>query len=187
MAVGDTFGVFPNLRFSYSQVCYNGIVPENLVVRNDMKYQVIDPDGLLKSSPEELVKAVDGMVKDAIIKFTGDEEDWNTYKSDKTAWADGYSRPDGEFINVEVTNASGDLDFGYVDFQGDLSKFIPLGNPRIFSVGSPASDVAKVELSKIDKSDMDAMSDLESLYAGFREGTAPDKDEWFSGYKLVIR
>ena len=52
---------------------------------------------------------------------------------------------------------------------------------------NPASDVAKVELSKIDKSDMDAMSDLESLYAGFREGSAPDKDEWFSGYKLVIR
>ena len=98
-----------------------------------------------------------------------------------------YSRPDGEFINVEVTNANGDLDLGYVDFQGNLSKFIPLGNPRIFSVGSPASDVAKVELSKIDKSDMDAMSDLESLYAGFREGSAPDKDEWFSGYKLVIR
>ena len=169
MAVGDTFGVFLNPRFSYPQVCYNGIVPENLLVRNDMKYQVIDPDGLLKSSPEELVKTVDGMVKDAI------------------AWADGYSRPDGEFINVEVTNASGDLDFGYVDFQGNLSKFIPLGNPRIFSVGSPASDVAKVELSKIDKSDMDAMSDLESMYAGFREGTAPDKDEWFSGYKLVIR
>ncbi len=111
----------------------------------------------------------------------------DTYKSDKTAWADGYSRPDGEFINVEVTNANGDLDLGYVDFQGNLSKFIPLGNPRIFSVGSPASDVAKVELSKIDKSDMDAMSDLESMYAGFREGTAPDKDEWFSGYKLVIR
>lgn len=187
MAVGDTFGVFLNPRFSYPQVCYNGLVPENLVVRNDMKYQVIDPDGLLKSSPEDLVKAVDGMVKDAIIKFTGDAEDWNTYKSDKTAWADGYSRPDGEFINVEVTNASGDLDFGYVDFQGDLSKFIHLGNPRIFSVGSPASDVAKVELSKIDKSDMDAMSDLESLYDGFREGTDPDKDEWFSGYKLVIR
>lgn len=56
-----------------------------------MEYQVIDPDGLLKSSPEELVKTVDGMVKDAIIKFTGDEEDWNTYKSDKTAGADGYS------------------------------------------------------------------------------------------------
>lgn len=151
-----------------------------------MEYNVIDTENLLQSSPEELVNKMDDMLFDAIYRFCGDEEDLNDFKNTKTATASGYSRPEGNFINVEVTDADGDVDFGYIRMEDDLNEFISKGNPRIFSVASPAArtETVTVEIQPLDDGDM---ADLEEMYEGFSDEDKPDKEAWMSGYKLNIR
>lgn len=151
-----------------------------------MEYNVIDTENLLQSSPEELVNKMDDMLFDAIYRFGGDEEDLNDFKNTKTAMASGYSRPEGNFINVEVTNADGDVDFGYIRMEDDLNEFISKGNPRIFSVASPAArtETVTVEIQPLDDGDM---VDLEEMYEAFSDEAKPDKEVWMSGYKLSIR
>lgn len=151
-----------------------------------MEYNVIDTENLLQSSPEELVNKMDDMLFDAIYRFGGDEEDLNDFKNTKTAMASGYSRPEGNFINVEVTDADGDVDFGYIRMEDDLNGFISKGNPRIFSVSSPAArtETVTVEIQPLDDGDM---ADLEEMYEGFSDENKPDKEAWMSGYKLSIR
>lgn len=151
-----------------------------------MEYNVIDTENLLQSSPEELVNKMDDMLFDAIYRFCGDEEDLNDFKNTKTAVASGYSRPEGSFINVEVTDADGDVDFGYIRMEDDLNGFISKGNPRIFSVTSPAArtETVTVEILPLDDGDM---ADLEEMYEGFSDEDKPDKEAWMSGYKLNIR
>lgn len=151
-----------------------------------MEYNVIDTENLLQTSPEELVNKVDDMLFDAIYRFCGDEEDLNDFKNTRTAIASGYSRPEGNFINVEVTDADGDVDFGYIRMEDDLNGFISKGNPRIFSVSSPAArtETVTVEIQPLDDGDM---SDLEEMYEGFSDENKPDKEAWMSGYKLNIR
>lgn len=151
-----------------------------------MEYNVIDTENLLQSSPEELVNKMDDMLFDAIYRFCGDEEDLNDFKNTRTAVASGYSRPEGCFINVEVTDADGDVDFGYIRMEDDLNGFIPKGNPRIFSVSSPAArtETVTVEIQPLDDGDM---ADLEEMYEGFSDEDKPDKEAWMSGYKLSIR
>ena len=151
-----------------------------------MEYNVIDTENLLQSSPEELVNKMDDMLFDAIYRFGGDEEDLNDFKNTRTAVASGYSRPEGNFINVEVTDADGDVDFGYIRMEDDLNGFISKGNPRIFSVSSPAArtETVTVEIQPLDDGDM---ADLEEMYEGFSDEDKPDKEAWMSGYKLNIR
>lgn len=151
-----------------------------------MEYNVIDTENLLQTSPEELVNKVDDMLFDAIYRFCGDEEDLNDFKNTRTAVASGYSRPEGSFINVEVTDTDGDVDFGYIRMEDDLNEFISKGNPRIFSVASPAArtESVTVEIQPLDDSDV---ADLEEMYEGFSDENKPDKDAWMSGYKLNIR
>lgn len=151
-----------------------------------MEYNVIDTENLLQTSPEELVNKVDDMLFDAIYRFCGDEEDLNDFKNTRTAVASGYSRPEGSFINVEVTDADGDVDFGYIRMEDDLNEFISKGNPRIFSVASPAArtETVTVEIQPLDDGDV---ADLEEMYEGFSDENKPDKDAWMSGYKLNIR
>lgn len=151
-----------------------------------MEYNVIDTENLLQTSPEELVNKMDDMLFDAIYRFCGDEEDLNDFKNTRTAVASGYSRPEGSFINVEVTDADGDVDFGYIRMEDDLNGFISKGNPRIFSVSSPAArtETVTVEIQPLDDGDM---ADLEEMYEGFSDENKPDKDAWMSGYKLNIR
>lgn len=151
-----------------------------------MEYNVIDTENLLQTSPEELVNKMDDMLFDAIYRFCGDEEDLNDFKNTRTAVASGYSRPEGSFINVEVTDADGDVDFGYIRMEDDLNGFISKGNPRIFSVASPAArtETVTVEIQPLDDGDM---ADLEEMYEGFSDENKPDKDAWMSGYKLNIR
>lgn len=151
-----------------------------------MEYNVIDTENLLQSSPEELVNKMDDMLFDAIYRFGGDEEDLNDFKNTRTAVASGYSRPEGSFINVEVTDADGDVDFGYIRMGDDLNGFISKGNPRIFSVSSPAArtETVTVEIQPLDDGDM---ADLEEMYEGFSDEDKPDKEAWMSGYKLSIR
>lgn len=151
-----------------------------------MEYNVIDTENLLQTSPEELVNKMDDMLFDAIYRFCGDEEDLNDFKNTRTAVASGYSRPEGSFINVEVTDADGDVDFGYIRMDDDLNGFISKGNPRIFSVASPAArkETVTVEIQPLDDGDM---ADLEEMYEGFSDENKPDKDAWMSGYKLNIR
>lgn len=151
-----------------------------------MEYNVIDTENLLQSSPEELVNKMDDMLFDAIYRFGGDEEDLNDFKNTRTAVASGYSRPEGSFINVEVTDADGDVDFGYIRMEDDLNGFISKGNPRIFSVSSPAArtETVTVEIQPLDDGDM---ADLEEMYEGFSDEDKPDKEAWMSGYKLSIR
>lgn len=152
-----------------------------------MEYNVIDTENLLQSSPEELVNKVDDMLFDAIYRFCGDEEDLNDFKNTRTAIASGYSRPEGNFINVEVTDTDGgDVDFGYIRMEGDLNGFISKGNPRIFSVSSPdaRTETVTVEILPLDDGDM---ADLEEMYEGFSDENKPDKESWMSGYKLNIR
>lgn len=151
-----------------------------------MEYNVIDTENLLQSSPEDLVNKMDDMLFDAIYRFCGDEEDLNDFKNTRTAMASGYSRPEGSFINVEVTDADGDVDFGYIRMEDDLNGFISKGNPRIFSVSSPAAraESVTVEIQPLDDGDM---ADLEEMYEGFSDENKPDKDAWMSGYKLNIR
>ena len=151
-----------------------------------MEYNVIDTENLLQSSPEELVNKMDDMLFDAIYRFCGDEEDLNDFKNTRTAVASGYSRPEGSFINVEVTDADGDVDFGYIRMEDDLNGFISKGNPRIFSVSSPAArtETVTVEILPLDDGDM---ADLEEMYEGFSDEDKPDKEAWMSGYKLNIR
>lgn len=151
-----------------------------------MEYNVIDTENLLQSSPEELVNKMDDMLFDAIYRFCGDEEDLNDFKNTKTAMASGYSRPEGNFINVEVTDADGDVDFGYIRMEDDLNGFISKGNPRIFLVSSPAArtETVTVEIQPLDDGDM---ADLEEMYEGFSDEDKPDKEAWMSGYKLNIR
>ncbi len=151
-----------------------------------MEYNVIDTENLLQTSPEELVNKVDDMLFDAIYRFCGDEEDLNDFKNTRTAVASGYSRPEGSFINVEVTDADGDVDFGYIRMEDDLNEFISKGNPRIFSVSSPAArtESVTVEIQPLDDGDV---ADLEEMYEGFSDENKPDKDAWMSGYKLNIR
>lgn len=151
-----------------------------------MEYNVIDTENLLQTSPEELVNKMDDMLFDAIYRFCGDEEDLNDFKNTRTAVASGYSRPEGNFINVEVTDADGDVDFGYIRMEDDLNGFISKGNPRIFSVASPAarSETVTVEILPLDDGDM---ADLEEMYEGFSDESKPDKEAWMSGYKLNIR
>lgn len=151
-----------------------------------MEYNVIDAENLLQTSPEELVNKMDGMLFDAIYRFCGDEEDLNDFKNTRTAVASGYSRPEGNFINVEVTDADGDVDFGYIRMEDDLNEFISKGNPRIFSVSSPAArmETVTVEIQPLDDGDM---ADLEEMYEGFSDENKPDKEAWMSGYKLNIR
>lgn len=151
-----------------------------------MEYNVIDTENLLQTSPEELVNKVDDMLFDAIYRFCGDEEDLNDFKNTRTAVASGYSRPEGSFINVEVTDADGDVDFGYIRMEDDLNGFISKGNPRIFSVASPAArtETVTVEIQPLDDGDM---ADLEEMYEGFSDENKPDKEVWMSGYKLNIR
>lgn len=98
----------------------------------------------------------------------------------------GYSRPEGSFINVEVTDADGDVDFGYIRMGDDLNGFISKGNPRIFSVVSPAArtETVTVEIQPLDGG---GVADLEEMYEGFSDENKPDKDAWMSGYKLNIR
>ena len=151
-----------------------------------MEYNVIDTENLLQTSPEELVNKMDDMLFDAIYRFCGDEEDLNDFKNTRTAVASGYSRPEGNFINVEVTDADGDVDFGYIRMEDDLNGFISKGNPRIFSVASPAArtETVTVEIQPLDDGDM---ADLEEMYEGFSNENKPDKEAWMSGYKLNIR
>lgn len=151
-----------------------------------MEYNVIDMENLLQSSPEELVNKMDDMLFDAIYRFCGDEEDLNDFKNTRTAVASGYSRPEGSFINVEVTDADGDVDFGYIRMEDDLNGFISKGNPRIFSVSLPAArtETVTVEIQPLDDGDM---ADLEEMYEGFSDEDKPDKEAWMSGYKLSIR
>lgn len=151
-----------------------------------MEYNVIDTENLLQSSPEELVNKMDDMLFDAIYRFCGDEEDLNDFKNTRTAVASGYSRPEGSFINVEVTDADGDVDFGYIRMEDDLNGFISKGNPRIFSVSLPAArtETVTVEIQPLDDGDM---ADLEEMYEGFSDEDKPDKEAWMSGYKLSIR
>ena len=151
-----------------------------------MEYNVIDTENLLQSSPEELVNKMDDMLFDAIYRFCGDEEDLNDFKNTRTAVASGYSRPEGNFINVEVTDTDGDVDFGYIRMEDDLNEFISKGNPRIFSVSSPAArtETVTVEILPLDDGDM---ADLEEMYEGFSDEDKPDKEAWMSGYKLSIR
>lgn len=151
-----------------------------------MEYNVIDTENLLQSSPEELVNKMDDMLFDAIYRFCGDEEDLNDFKNTRTAVASGYSRPEGNFINVEVTDTDGDVDFGYIRMEDDLNEFISKGNPRIFSVSSPAArtETVTVEILPLDDGDM---ADLEEMYEGFSDEDKPDKEAWMSGYKLNIR
>ena len=151
-----------------------------------MEYNVIDTENLLQSSPEDLVNKMDDMLFDAIYRFCGDEEDLNDFKNTRTAVASGYSRPEGCFINVEVTDADGDVDFGYIRMEDDLNGFISKGNPRIFSVSSPAArtEMVTVEIQPLDDGDM---ADLEEMYEGFSDEDKPDKEAWMSGYKLSIR
>lgn len=151
-----------------------------------MEYNVIDAENLLQSSPGELVNKVDDMLFDAIYRFCGDEEDLNDFKNTRTAVASGYSRPEGSFINVEVTDADGDVDFGYIRMEEGLNEFISKGNPRIFSVASPAArtESVTVEILPLDEGDM---ADLEDMYEGFSDESKPDKEAWMSGYKLNIR
>ena len=151
-----------------------------------MEYNVIDTENLLQTSPEELVNKVDDMLFDAIYRFCGDEEDLNDFKNTRTAMASGYSRPEGSFINVEVTDTDGDVDFGYIRMEDDLNGFISKGNPRIFSVASPAArtETVTVEIQPLDDGDV---ADLEEMYEGFSDENKPDKDAWMSGYKLNIR
>lgn len=151
-----------------------------------MEYNVIDTENLLQTSPEELVNKMDDMLFDAIYRFCGDEEDLNDFKNTRTAVASGYSRPEGSFINVEVTDADGDVDFGYIRMEDDLNGFISKGNPRIFSVSSPAArtETVTVEIQPLDDGDM---ADLEEMYEGFSDENKPDKEAWMSGYKLSIR
>ena len=151
-----------------------------------MEYNVIDTENLLQTSPEELVNKVDDMLFDAIYRFCGDEEDLNDFKNTRTAMASGYSRPEGSFINVEVTDTDGDVDFGYIRMEDDLNGFISKGNPRIFSVASPAArtETVTVEIQPLDDGDM---ADLEEMYEGFSDEDKPDKEAWMSGYKLNIR
>lgn len=151
-----------------------------------MEYNVIDTENLLQTSPEELVNKMDDMLFDAIYRFCGDEEDLNDFKNTRTAVASGYSRPEGSFINVEVTDADGDVDFGYIRMEDDLNGFISKGNPRIFSVASPAArtETVTVEIQPLDDGDM---ADLEEMYEGFSDENKPDKEAWMSGYKLSIR
>lgn len=151
-----------------------------------MEYNVIDTENLLQSSPEDLVNKMDDMLFDAIYRFGGDEEDLNDFKNTKTAMASGYSRPEGNFINVEVTDADGDVDFGYIRMEDDLNEFISKGNPRIFSVSSPAArtETVTVEIQPLDDGDM---ADLKEMYEGFSDEDKPDKEAWMSGYKLSIR
>lgn len=151
-----------------------------------MEYNVIDTENLLQTSPEELVNKMDDMLFDAIYRFCGDEEDLNDFKNTRTAVASGYSRPEGNFINVEVTDADGDVDFGYIRMEDDLNGFISNGNPRIFSVASPAArtETVTVEIQPLDDGDM---ADLEEMYEGFSNENKPDKEAWMSGYKLNIR
>lgn len=151
-----------------------------------MEYNVIDTENLLQSSPEELVNKMDDMLFDAIYRFCGDEEGLNDFKNTRTAVASGYSRPEGSFINVEVTDADGDVDFGYIRMEDDLNGFISKGNPRIFSVSSPAArtETVTVEIQPLDDGDM---ADLEEMYEGFSDEDKPDKEAWMSGYKLSIR
>lgn len=151
-----------------------------------MEYNVIDTENLLQTSPEELVNKMDDMLFDAIYRFCGDEEDLNDFKNTRTAVASGYSRPEGSFINVEVTDADGDVDFGYIRMEDDLNGFISKGNPRIFSVSSPAArtETVTVEIQPLDDGDM---ADLEEMYEGFSDENKPDKEAWMSGYKLNIR
>lgn len=151
-----------------------------------MEYNVIDTENLLQSSPEDLVNKMDDMLFDAIYRFGGDEEDLNDFKNTRTAVASGYSRPEGNFINVEVTDADGDVDFGYIRMEDDLNGFISKGNPRIFSVSSPAArtETVTVEIQPLDDGDM---ADLEEMYEGFSDEDKPDKEAWMSGYKLSIR
>ena len=150
-----------------------------------MEYSVIDTENLLQSSPEDLVNKMDDMLFDAIYRFCGDEEDLNDFKNTRTAVAYGYSRPEGSFINVEVTDADGDVDFGYIRMEDDLNGFISKGNPRIFSVSSPAArtETVTVEIQPLDDGDM---ADLEEMYEGFSDEDKPDKEAWMSGYKLNI-
>lgn len=151
-----------------------------------MEYNVIDMENLLQSSPEDLVNKMDDMLFDAIYRFCGDEEGLNDFKNTRTAVASGYSRPEGSFINVEVTDADGDVDFGYIRMEDDLNGFISKGNPRIFSVSSPAArtETVMVEILPLDDGDM---ADLEEMYEGFSDEDKPDKEAWMSGYKLSIR
>ena len=151
-----------------------------------MEYNVIDTENLLQSSPEELVNKMDDMLFDAIYRFCGDEEDLNDFKNTRTAVASGYSRPEGNFINVEVTDTDGDVDFGYIRMEDDLNEFISKGNPRIFSVSSPAArtETVTVEILPLDDGDM---ADLEDMYESFSDENKPDKEAWMSGYKLNIR
>ena len=151
-----------------------------------MEYNVIDTENLLQSSPEELVNKMDDMLFDAIYRFCGDEEDLNDFKNTRTAVASGYSRPEGSFINVEVTDADGYVDFGFIRMEDDLNGFISKGNPRIFSVSSPAArtETVTVEILPLDDGDM---ADLEEMYEGFSDEDKPDKEAWMSGYKLNIR
>ena len=151
-----------------------------------MEYNVIDTENLLQSSPEDLVNKMDDMLFDAIYRFCGDEEGLNDFKNTRTAVASGYSRPEGNFINVEVTDADGDVDFGYIRMEDDLNGFISKGNPRIFSVSSPAArtETVTVEIQPLDDGDM---ADLEEMYEGFSDENKPDKESWMSGYKLNIR
>lgn len=151
-----------------------------------MEYNVIDTENLLQSSPEDLVNKMDDMLFDAIYRFCGDEEDLNDLKNTRTAVATGYSRPEGNFINVEVTDADGDVDFGYIRMEDDLNGFISKGNPRIFSVSLPAArtETVTVEIQPLDDGDM---ADLEEMYEGFSDEDKPDKGAWMSGYKLNIR
>lgn len=151
-----------------------------------MEYNVIDTENLLQSSPEDLVNKMDDMLFDAIYRFCGDEEGLNDFKNTRTAVASGYSRPEGSFINVEVTDADGDVDFGYIRMEDDLNEFISKGNPRIFSVASPAArtETVTVEIQPLDDGDM---ADLEEMYEGFSGEDKPDKEAWMSGYKLSIR
>lgn len=155
-----------------------------------MEYNVIDTENLLQTSPEELVNKVDDMLFDAIYRFCGDEEDLNDFKNTRTAVVSGfhdYSRPEGNFINVEVTDTDGgDVDFGYIRMEDDLNGFISKGNPRIFSVSSPAArtETVTVEIQPLDDGDM---ADLEEMYEGFSDENKPDKEAWMSGYKLSIR
>ena len=151
-----------------------------------MEYNVIDTENLLQSSPEDLVNKMDDMLFDAIYRFGGDEDDLNDFKNTRTAVTSGYSRPEGSFINVEVTDADGDVDFGYIRMEDDLNGFISKGNPRIFSVSSPAArtETVTVEIQPLDDGDM---ADLEEMYEGFSDEDKPDKEAWMSGYKLSIR
>lgn len=152
-----------------------------------MEYNVIDNENLLQSSPEELVNKMDDMLFNDILRFCGDEEDWNDFKNTPTAMVSGYSRPEGSFINVEVTDSDGgDVDFGYIRMDGNLNEFISKGNPRIFSVVSPATrtETVTVEIQPLDDGDM---ADLEEMYEAFSDEAKPDKEVWMSGYKLRIR